>query len=128
MIDFPPGLSLTDTDAGILLRRTSTDSAPLEFLMSEDELLSLKETICLWSDRILSQRQAATGLQTVFSHSVVAARVLSDAMEAHVLITFRSPNGQDVTFEMAPQVAEHLVTEIPIVISEMKAAAPATKQ
>ncbi len=122
MIDFPLGISITDTEAGILLRRTSVDAPPVEFLLSEDELVGLKETVCTWSDRVLSQRQAATGLHAVFSHSVEAARVSSDAMEAHVLITFRAPSGEQVTFQMVPAVAEHLVTEIPTVIAEMKAA------
>ena len=120
MTDFPLGVSLTETDDGFLLRRTFPDSPAIEFRLSEGELLALKETTSLWTDRILSRRPASAGLQTVVSHPVAQVRVLPDALQQHILLTVAAPSGEQMTFEMSPLVARYLATEIPAVLAEMQ--------
>jgi hypothetical protein len=127
MADYPLGLSLTEIDDGFLLRRTSTEVPALEFILSVDELFTLRETIALWTDRILSQRQGVTGLRAVVTHPVAQVRLDADALQQNVLLTVAAPSGEQMTFQMPRQVAHHLVTEIPAVLALMDRAT-STKQ
>jgi hypothetical protein len=83
-------------------------------------LFGLKETIALWTDRILARRQASPGLQTIVVHPIAQVRVVADAMRQNVLLTVAAPSAEQMTFEMSPQIAQHLASEIPAVLSEMQ--------
>jgi hypothetical protein len=120
MTDFPLGISLTETDDGFLLRRSMTDAAPVEFKLSQGELFALKETTALWTDRILSRRQVSTGLQAIVAHPIAQVRVVADAMRQNVLLTVAAPSAEQMTFEMSPYIAQHLASEIPVVLAEMQ--------
>jgi hypothetical protein len=120
MTDFPLGVSLTETDDGFLLRRTLADGTATEFMLSESEVMGLKETTALWTDRILSRRQATAGLTAIVAHPVSRSRVLIDALQQNLLLTFEAPSGEQITFEMPPAGAQYLAEEIPVRLAEMR--------
>lgn len=125
MPEIPLGLSLDRDDSGFVLRRKEVDGDIAAFNFSEEEFWALKDTIALWSDRILSQRQVGSGgVQPIIAHPVAQVRLLPDAVQANILLTVAAPSGEQMTLELPPHVATYIAEEIPGVLREMGAGNP----
>jgi hypothetical protein len=41
-------------------------------------------------------------------------------MRQNILLTVAAPSAEQMTFEMSPHIAQHLASEIPVVLAEME--------
>lgn len=125
MPEIPLGISLVQDDNGFILRRKQANGDIAAINLTEEDFWGLKGTIGLWSDRILSQRQAGSaGVVVIVTHPVAQVRVLPDAMRANILLTVAAPSGEQMTLEFPPHVAKYIADEIPSVLREMDAGNP----
>ena len=125
MPEIPLGISLVQDDHGFILHRKQADGDIAAINLTEEEFWGLKGAIGLWSDRILSQRQAGSaGVLAIVAHPVAQVRVLPDAMRATVLLTVAAPSGEQMTLELPPHVAKYIADEVPGVLREMGAGHP----
>lgn len=128
MEDIPPGLSFDQNDEGYILRRRDEDGRTVEITISPLELLTLRETIVLWTDRIRARLQAAAGPdQAVVVHPVARVRLLPDVAQENMLLTIVAPSGQQMTLSFPDLIAQHIADELRRLLRSMRAARP-TKQ
>jgi hypothetical protein len=128
MTETPLGLSLDMDDTGFVLRRKESNGDTITVNFSEQEFWGLKATIELWTDRLMSARQVESGsVQPIVAHPVAQVRLHLDAVQANILLTVAAPSGEQMTLELPPHVAQHLVDEVPPLLAQMSAA-KSTKQ
>jgi hypothetical protein len=125
--EIPVGLSLDRDDESFVLRRKEANGDTTAINMSEEEFWGLKETIDLWTDRLMSARQVESGSAQV-THPVAQARLSPDAMQENVLLTVAAPTGEQMTLQFPQHVARYIAGEIPDLLRMMAAAKNPIKQ
>jgi hypothetical protein len=125
MTEIPLGLSFVEDDEGFTLQQKRADGAVAAIRMSLGEVTSLKATISLWIDRMMSRYQVGSGeVQPIVAHPIAQVRLLPDAVQENVLLTVAAPSGEQVTFSFPLTVADCIVAELPNLVAAMRAAKP----
>jgi len=122
MLEIPLGISLVQDETGFILHRKQANGDISAINLTEEEFWELRGAIGLLSRRIVSQRQAGTGIKPIIAHPVAQVRVLADAMRVTVLLTVAAPSGEQMTLELPPHVAKYIADEVPDILREMGAA------
>jgi hypothetical protein len=118
----PPGLSLQQKGDTFTLRLARAGRRTITMNLSVEDVRGLRETIAIWSSRILSQRRAGSGqVEPIFVHAVASVRLLPEALNERVLLTVVVPTGEQMTLALPQAIAEHIAAEIPSVLAEMRA-------
>jgi hypothetical protein len=120
MSEIPLGLSLDQDSNGFTLRRKSADGTVVAIQLSGDELLGLKAQIDLWSSRLLqSLQEKSLSVRPIVVHAVRAADLAMDALQENILLALQAPTGEHMTFELPPEVAAHIATQIPDLLRQL---------
>ena len=129
MPEVPFGLSFDENDDGYVLRRKEPDGRIVAITMSPEELAGLRTTVALWMDRRIANAQVAPGtVRAIVSHLIARIRLLPDAIQANVLMTVEAPSGEAMTLSVPLDMADHLATEIPEILAEMRKQGPSERQ
>jgi hypothetical protein len=126
MPKIPIGVSLSQEGEGFVLRRKPPNGRVSTMKLTQEEFLSLKGTIDLWSDRLLSQSPVASGsVSPIIVYPVAQVSARPDALQ-NVLLTVRGRSDEEMTLLFPPDVAQAAVAVISDVLSEISN--PLTRQ
>ncbi len=122
MIEFPPGLSLTETEDGFLLVRKAENGELTRLHLSESDMIGLKAKFDAWAAQLLLRAQAKSGsVQAIVAHPASKVSVGTDALAANVLLQLGAPTGEQMTISMSLEAAESLLAELPQLVTQLKA-------
>jgi uncharacterized protein YqfB (UPF0267 family) len=121
----PFGITLTPEGNGYTFRQKISGKKTITIRLSAEELYGLRATIALLTDRLRSNAQVESGtVSPIVVHPVAQVHPQLDALEANLLLTVAAPSGEQMTLELPQDVAEHLVDQLPALLSQMRSATP----
>ncbi len=123
MIEFPLGLSLTETEDGFLLVRKAENGELTRLYLSEPEMIGLKAKCDAWAAQFLQRAQAKSGsVQAIVAHPVSEVAATIDAFSENALLQMRAPTGEQMTLSLSLGATEALLAELPGLLARMKTA------
>jgi hypothetical protein len=119
-----PGLSLDPKGDDFILRRTSTNGKTVSVTLSNDDIITLAQSIPSLRDRILAGHNLTRGaISAVVMTEVTQVVLNTDLHRSEIHLTMIDRHGAQVGFALPLKIARPLVDRLPVRVAQIEAAA-----
>ena len=98
-----------------MLRKTAGDGSITSMFLSDDDVLTLIQSVPSYSSRILSKRSpSGADYSAVFVTEVARIGLHEDALGESILLSLYAPSGANQTYALSKDIAVALSDRLPI--------------